>query len=101
MREACSTQRKWNKLAKDPEKKELALLTTILLAVFAVGFVLFILAVVVIVLLFKKGLRFMTHAGRRRRYSSSGWHHRPYGHNTYGHHHYRGKYSSRSGFFSS
>lgn len=84
-------------------KKEMVRLTVILTVV-AVGFILMILAAVVVVMLLRKGYRFLS-KGKYRYYSSSHYRpHRPfwkYGHKSYGHHYYRRKYSSRSGFFSS
>ncbi|MGN7468724.1 hypothetical protein [Brevibacillus sp. SAFN-007a] len=80
---------------------------SVILTILGIGFVLFLVAVVIVVALLKKGARFfgkMTGRGYRK-YSSSGYRHRgplwKLGHKSYGHHFYRRKHSSRSGFFSS
>ncbi|MFG0234564.1 hypothetical protein [Brevibacillus porteri] len=79
---------------------------SVLLTILGIGFVILIVAIVIVAVLFKKGARFlwkMTGRGYHK-YSSSDYRYRPFwkrGHRTYGHRHYRRKYSSHSGFFSS
>ncbi len=79
---------------------------SVLLTILGIGFVILIIAIVIVAVLFKKGARFlwkMTERGYHK-YSSSDYRYRPFwkmGHRTYGHRHYRRKYSSHSGFFSS
>ncbi len=80
---------------------------TVILTILGIGLVLFIIAAIIIVALLKKGASFLWRMGGHgyRRYSSSDYRHRgpfwKHGHKTYGHHHYRRRHSSRSGFFSS
>lgn len=80
---------------------------SVILTILGIGLVLFIVAIIIVVALLKKGVSFLWKSGRHgyRRYSSSDYrHHNPFwkqGHKTYGHRHYRRRYSSRSGFFSS
>ncbi|MGZ0053001.1 OadG family protein [Brevibacillus gelatini] len=80
---------------------------SVILTILGIGFVLFILAVILVVTLLKKGARFFRKMGGHgyRKYSSSDYRHRgslwSHGHKTHGHHYYRHKHSSHSGFFSS
>ncbi|EJL41282.1 hypothetical protein BAG01nite_03130 [Brevibacillus agri] len=80
---------------------------SVILTILGIGFVLFVVAVIIVVALLKKGARFFWKMGGRgyRKYSSSDYRHRgplwKLGHKTYGHRYYRRKHSSHSGFFSS
>ncbi|MBH0329476.1 MULTISPECIES: hypothetical protein [Brevibacillus] len=80
---------------------------SVLLTILGIGFVILIVAIVIVAVLFKKGARFlwkMTGRGYHKYSSSSDYRYRPSwktGHRTYGHRHYRRKYSSHSSFFSS
>ncbi|MGG1660257.1 hypothetical protein [Brevibacillus sp. NRS-1366] len=80
---------------------------SVILTILGIGLVLMIIAIVIVVALLKKGARFFWKSGRHgyRRYSSSDYRHRgplwKLGHKTYGHHQYRRRHSSHSGFFSS
>ena len=80
---------------------------TVIVAILGIGLVLFIIAAVIVVVLLKKGASFLWNMGGRhyRHYSSSDYKRRgpfwSHGHKSYGHHHYRRKHSSHSGFFSS
>ncbi|WP_084766013.1 hypothetical protein [Brevibacillus reuszeri] len=80
---------------------------SVVLTILGIGLVLFIVAIVIVVALLKKGASLLWKSGRHsyRRYSSSDYRHRsPFwklSHKTYGHRHYRRRHSSHSGFFSS
>ncbi|GEB31508.1 MULTISPECIES: OadG family protein [Brevibacillus] len=81
---------------------------SVILTILAIGFVLFLAAIIIVIVLLKKGAKFIWKMGGHgyRKYSSSDYRHRgplwKFGHKSYGHHYYRRrKHSSHSGFFSS